>query len=181
MAQEIRTIDIGCGFSPVKEATHAIDAFLGDDNQERGKDLVVAEGVKFSQQNIEEGTTFEDQFFSFSWCNMVLEHCIDPGKAMDEIMRISTSGKIVVPTWTWEILHGRPYHKYLFWLDRDGTLCFMEKNRGTFRSNDFPSDTLWSNDQAYKDAYNKHKDVFEIHLQWSDVIHYRQVKPFPIY
>lgn len=181
MEKEARTIDIGCGFSPVKEATHAIDAFLGDDNQERGKDLVIPEGIVFSQQNIETGTSFDDGYFSYSWCNMVLEHCFDPGKAIDEIVRISDSGYIVVPTWTWEIMHGRPYHKHLFWLDSDGVLCFMEKNDSTYRANRFRGDTLWAFNQEYQNEYTANIDMFEIRMEWSGNIPHRKVAPFHIY
>lgn len=180
MEKEVRTIDIGCGFNPVKEATHAIDAYLGSDNQERGADLVIPEGVIFSQQDIEKGTDFEDGYFDYSWCKMVLEHCHDPAKAMNEIMRISKAGYIVVPTWTWEILHGRPYHKQLFWMDGD-TLCFTEKNQNTYKENEYDGDGLWSNKEDYYTAYVEHRDLFEIRLEWRGSFDYRKVEPFQIY
>lgn len=173
-----RTIDIGCGHNPIQGVTHAIDGFVED--VERGGALKTPDGAEFSVQNIEERTTFEDKYFDFSYCRMVLEHTHDPAAAMNEIMRISKAGFIEVPTWLWEQLHGREYHKQLWWMDGDELVC-MPKTEENYMPNSFNGDNLWAAGDTYQKMFAKHLELFTIRLVWTDEIKYRIQEPFELY
>lgn len=125
-------IDLGCGNSPIRGATVAVDCFLDPKERSDGNGQFIniqkmnEKGIKFVNSRIDVKLPFEDKEFDFAYSHHVFEHLDDPGKACDEMMRIAKSGVIITPSFFSELAFGREYHKWLV-MDRKDTLLFFRK------------------------------------------------------
>lgn len=164
-------LDIGSGYNPWPEADVIADKYL--DNVSRGSDLVIPEGKKFVQCDIESRTPFADKQFDFVRAASILEHVSEPHKACEEMSRIGKAGLIVTPTFVWETLFGREYHLWTtFTTEIDGKNVLVFRPNKT-KKNGFRGDWLYTNIKEFEQEFEKNKPPFEVRYEWEGEIYYR--------
>lgn len=108
MSNRYAVIDVGSGHNPLPEADIIADRYLSND--ERADDLIVDR--PFVRCDIEH-LPFRDDAFEYANASQVVEHVEDPARAIDELQRVSESGKADCPTVISEnIMFGQEFHNW---------------------------------------------------------------------
>jgi SAM-dependent methyltransferase len=115
---------------------------------------------------------FADRAFDYSICSHVLEHVVDPGAVIDELVRVSKAGYIEVPEASSAKILDFPSH--LWWVRLDGnTLVFTAK---TERYHDAEIDAYIRRagiEQRLADLLDEGFDHRIVALRWVGAIRYR--------
>lgn len=112
-------IDVGSGGRPHPEANLLVDKYL--DQVERGSPLRRA-GYPFILADAEQ-LPFKDKSARAVYASHCLEHCTNPGQALEELIRVGESGFVETPAPLIERLYRWKYHKWLVKWER-GKLKF---------------------------------------------------------
>jgi len=156
-------LDVGSGNHPHPEAGVLLEKYK--DNTSRGGDLVVPEGVKFIEGDVED-MPFKDKEFDFVNCSNVLEHVDDPEKACKELMRVAKAGYIECPRYFWEVLFGRKYHKWF--VNIKGNKIIFVNKAGKIPENTFDGDKLYSNVPEFREMFVSNHHLFYAKFQWKE-------------
>ena len=125
-------VDLGCGSSPHRKATVAVDKYIEPVHRKygSGQKIEVAkieeQGIKFVEADFED-LPFEDQTFDVAYSHHVVEHLDNPAKACKEMQRIARGGVIMCPSIFAEYMFTRKYHRWLVTAQAN-TLIFIEKD-----------------------------------------------------
>jgi len=168
-------LEIGSGHNPMPQADVLLDKYL-DYNGERGGPL------KIDQRPMVVGDAcqlpFKDGVFDYVICRHVLEHLIQPEKALREMMRVGKAGYIETPSEIAEWLEPhRPYHR---WFVR----CVPNKLLLTPRGSPFHwpftkvFHQLWRNNFSYRLFYATNPDLFLVRYEWRGEIRWSIVDRF---
>ena len=115
---------------------------------------------------------FADRAFDYSVCSHVLEHVVDPGAVIDELVRVSKAGYIEVPEASSAKILDFPSH--LWWVRLDGdTLVFTAK---TERYHDAEIDAYIQRagiEQRLADLLDADFDHRIVSLRWVGSVKYR--------
>lgn len=170
-----RVIDIGGGDGPFPRADVICEKYLTDD-VERTNSLGNA-GSRALVVGDVENLPFADKSFDFVYCSHILEHALDPSRAIAEITRIGRRGYAEVPSEYLELAAtSMASHLWTVVKESDGTLVFREKAvpypapevERVFRQ------VLWEKDDLYMAFYWKNYDrVFNIGVTWEGTIPHR--------
>jgi len=156
-----KVLDIGCGNKPFPLATHLAD-----------KDVRPKDKRPFTLCDIN-NLPFKDKEFDFVYCAHVLEHCEDPKKACDELMRVGKAGYIETPTRLSDILFDiertDKHHLWNISILKD-SLVFMpwqewEKRKGTSYFSD-QNQSDWKN--PVQDFVEENWDLIYNMFLWKD-------------
>ena len=80
---------------------------------------------------LEDLSCFSDKMFDFVRCHHSMEHCMDPRKACEEIIRVGKSGLISYPPMWSCMLFGRADHRW-FMTEDHGRLLFIRKRHQSY-------------------------------------------------
>lgn len=170
-----RVIDIGGGDGPFPRADVICEKYLSDD-VERTSPLGNA-GTRALVVGDIENLPFADKSFDFVHCSHILEHTMDPSRAIAEITRIGKRGYIEVPSEYLELAAvSMAAHVWTVIRDADGTIVFREKEKAipapevdrVFR------EVLWDRDKLYMAFHWKnYYSVFNIGVTWEGTIKHR--------
>ena len=171
LADEDIMLDIGGASAPFKRANYIIDIVKYDDiywAQAKGPGEIKFTKDTFVSHDIcsREPWPFKDKFFDFSTCSHVLEDVRDPIWVCSEIIRVSKSGYIEIPSRLYETtfglemknLAGASHHRRLVDLDDKRSLRF------TFKYMHVHSKVLNKN----KRHLEKNNPELLLRLEWSD-------------
>lgn len=130
------------------------------DLKTNGKFLIAAEG---------EALPFSDKAFDFSISANAMTYSERPEDFMNELMRVSPRGLLILPTELNEILCDTPYHRW-FINYVDGKLIFrpkrIERSFGHFFH------LLYRNNILFREFWDKNISLFYIVVPWQDKIIY---------
>lgn len=172
-------IEIGGGANPCPRS-NTITNFEQDKNQ-RGAKIRRVEGAKMIDNlDVEHMSIFKDKEFDFSLCVQVIEHCDDPGKACDELMRVSKSGFIETPSPLCEKLIGWDFHKWLVYIcPKNENKLMFEKKRGIdyCLMDDFFKDLFYKDrNQKFINIFIKYSDSWITKFHWKDSFEYEVIE-----
>jgi ubiquinone/menaquinone biosynthesis C-methylase UbiE len=119
----LRKIDIGCG-GTLKRCAKGYDVYTDvfEPREELPGKFVLCPAEKLP---------FGDKEFDYARMHHVIEHTNDPGKACEEMLRISKAGIISFPPAQAELMFGRKEHKWFVFVDR-GRLLFVKKRHPSY-------------------------------------------------
>ena len=119
-------LDVGSGDKPHWRADVLLDRYIdaAHAGQRSGRRAARVSRPLFDADAA--AMPFADRAFDYSVCSHVLEHVIDPGAVIDELVRVSKAGYIEVPEASSAKILDFPSH--LWWVRLDGdTLVFTAK------------------------------------------------------
>jgi SAM-dependent methyltransferase len=119
-------LDVGSGDKPHWRADVLLDRYVGAEHagQRSGGERARVTRPLFDADAA--AMPFADKVFDYSICAHVLEHVVDPGAVVDELVRVSKAGYIEVPEASSAKILDFPSH--LWWVRLDGdTLVFTAK------------------------------------------------------
>jgi hypothetical protein len=117
-------LDVGAGHSPFKFTNTILDKYVNDNTQRCGLEIPVG-NCKLIEGDIED-MPFSDNEFDFVHTSHVMEHTLEPEKALLELQRVAKAGYIEVPSRMMEYINNQEYHFwYIYTLDNK--LIFEEK------------------------------------------------------
>lgn len=170
-----RVLDIGGGDGPFPRADVICEKYLADD-VERTNPLGNA-GTRALVVGDIEDLPFADKSFDYIFSSHILEHAMDPSRAIAEMTRVGKRGFVEVPSEYLELAAtSMESHLWTVILEKDGTLVFREKATA------FPApevervfrEVLWEKDSSYMAFYWKnYSRVFNIGLNWEGTIRHR--------
>lgn len=124
-------LDIGSGDKPHWRADVLVDRFPEADHAVQRAGAAAAATPRALFDADAGDLPFADGAFDYVICSHVLEHVLDPGAAMDEMMRVAKAGYIEVPAAASARLVDFPSH--LWWCRLlDGVLSFEAKTSTIF-------------------------------------------------
>lgn len=121
-----RVLDVGSGDKPHWRADVLLDHFIdaAHAGQRSGRKTAHVSRPLFDADAT--AMPFADRAFDYSICSHVLEHVLDPGAVIDELIRVSKAGYIEVPEASSAKILDFPSH--LWWVRLDAnTLVFTAK------------------------------------------------------
>lgn len=165
-------LDIGSGDKPHWRADVLLDRFVGAEHggQRSGRAAATVDRPLFDADAAR--MPFADGVFDFVICSHVLEHVIDPGAVIDEIVRVGRAGYIEVPEGASAKIVDFPSH--LWWCTFDqGTLVFTAKRQPFFDADieRFLTDSGLREPVAR--LLDRNLDHRVIELRWSEHVDYR--------
>ncbi len=124
-------LDVGSGDKPSWRADVLLDRYVGDEfaGQRSGTRSARVSRPLFAADAAE--MPFADGAFDYTICSNLLEHVPDPGRVMDELMRVSRAGYIEVPEAASAKIVDFPSHVWWIRLDESTappTLTFEPKS-----------------------------------------------------
>jgi SAM-dependent methyltransferase len=102
-------LEIGSGDNPNPRSDVLLDRFLGDDNRERGGNLVVDRPFVVADAH---HLPFKDGAFTYTICSHILEHMDDPVQFASELQRVAKAGYIQSPSEIAERLFHWSFHRW---------------------------------------------------------------------
>lgn len=115
--------DIGSGANPFPLANLLVDLYPDDNRHRANNAALFRDGRRFIQADVED-LPFPDGSIDFVWCRDVLEHCPNPGKALQELMRVGKRLFVFCPTMSREMAMSQKDPKgwatHLWYIVRDG-------------------------------------------------------------
>jgi hypothetical protein len=102
-------LEIGSGDNPNPRSDVLLDRYLGDDNRERGGDLVVDRPFVVADAH---HLPFKQGVFAYIICSHILEHMDDPLQFASELQRVGKAGYIQSPSEIAERLFHWSFHRW---------------------------------------------------------------------
>jgi len=131
VGRDALVLDVGSGDKPHWRADVLLDRYAGAEHgvQRSGRAAARLPRPLFDADAAD--MPFADQVFDYVVCSHLLEHVVDPGGVIDEMVRVAKAGYIEVPRVTSAKIADFPSH--LWWCDLvDGELVFTAKNTAQF-------------------------------------------------
>ena len=172
VAPDALVLDVGSGDKPHWRADVLLDRFAGEEHgvQRSGRAAARLPRPLFDADAAD--MPFANAAFDYVICSHVLEHVLDPGAVIDEMVRAATAGYIEVPRVTSAKILDFPSH--LWWCDLDGDeLVFVAKRRAQYDDHiqEFVSDPAVRRD--LQRLFDRNFDACIIRLPWSGKVRYR--------
>jgi len=170
-------LEIGPGDVPFLRATHFVDRWFGRTN---------TTVVDVTNKPL----PFADKTFDFVYCRHVVEDLFNPFLLLQEMSRVGKSGYIETPSPMAELCRGidgasPPYrgyvhHRWIVWVDQDGTLCFVEK-ANCIEHMDIPgyavvlaNPAAWNTHYCWRDSitwsHKRHDIDFDLHRNYRQLL-----------
>jgi len=159
-------VDVGSGDGPYEYASVLVDKFPKDDYQRGGTVLVVPEGKKFIQADIE-SLPFKNKEVDFLFTRHIFEHVEHPDKACQEITRVAKKGYIETPTALWESLFTRSHDKHRWIVETEGKKLVFQPNRYERVFDNF-FDHLWAYNKKFQVLFWNNYQLFMNCFYWED-------------
>ncbi len=171
-------LDVGPGAYPLPMATHCFDV---NDRYEDSRRVPCDIGDV-------EHLPYDDNAFDYVYCSHVLEHTLDPLKALRELQRVGKRGYVEVPAVTMDFLmqhgdaHTRADGKAGRWmcLPIPGGIVFVERSDQLTDAgfNDARWRNLWqmitqyqvplnANEQFFREFFWSHQDTLNVSASWN--------------
>lgn len=161
-------VDIGSGDKPFWRADVYVDDLTLGDVQRASETKTIHDLGKFVDANVE-NLPFENKQFDFSFCSHLLEHVEHPGKAINEITRISKAGYIETPNGVIETVE--PFVSHIWFVFKNSNkLIFVRKSKKMH-------EILLKNENKFTSVINKSKDPF-IRMYWKNKIEYEIIDEY---
>jgi len=172
-----KVLEVGGGHNPHSRSNVIVDKYI-DSNYHRKADIKILKGQKFIQADGEK-LPFDDNEFDYVICNHVLEHSENPGKFLQEQMRVAKAGYIEVPSITGEYLFPKESHKQLI-IELDNKLIIAEKAKfwsdGKMDFGFLFLTWLQQTSMSYKMLIKTRPDIMTVRYEWKDSIDF-EVNP----
>lgn len=162
-------IDIGSGDRPFWRADVYLDKLTLGNNQRTSQTSTIHSIGKFINSDAEK-MPFKNKVFDFSFCSHLLEHVEDPGKVINEIIRVSKAGYLEVPNGILEAIE--PFDTHLWFVFYDGKKLIFYRKSKKFHDN------LYKNGVNYIGLINKIDEPF-IRFYWKKYIRYEIINDHP--
>ena len=191
LPKNLKTVDIGGAYAPIRRADYVIDAIpyssINWSLAKGGTEQHLTEKTCIQHDICDRKSfPFPNKFFDYSFCSHTLEDIRDPIWVCSEIIRISKAGYIEIPSRLYETtfraevkgLAGAAHHRWIVDIDKKGRLRFtfkymhvhtrsVNKNRIKYDKNnpDMVLATEWSGSFDYFENWlNSGKETFEYYL-----------------
>jgi len=167
-----RVLDVGSGNGPTPAADVLCDRFVCDDT-ERVAPLKLDRPFVCGDVH---DLPFADSAFDFVYCSHLLEHTIDPTRAIAELQRVARGGYIEVPSEYLEKAAKSTAAHLWFVRQEDRTLVFFPKPAGMLDPviNGIFDKLLMDRDELYTAFYwARFYDLFNIRFVWRGTIPHR--------
>ncbi|MDB5098304.1 MAG: Methyltransferase type 11 [Cyanobacteria bacterium RYN_339] len=166
-------LDVGSGNNPHPRADLLCDQFIFDD-AERGGQIIADRPVVGGDL---ERLPFGDQRLDFVIASHVLEHVLDPAKAIAELKRVAPRGYIETPAEFGGKLLDMPFHRW-FVRQEDRTLVFTGKPEPMYDPylNDVAY-ALWRDGKQLQRLYWDRLDLFLVRYVWDATLEVRVIAP----
>ena len=172
-------LDVGSGDKPHWRADVLLDRFAGAEHGVQRSGRAAARTPRPLFDSDAADMPFANQVFDYVICSHVLEHVLDPGAVIDEMVRVGKAGYIEVPRVTSAKILDFPSH--LWWCDLvDGELVFTAKERAQFDDDiqEFVGDPHVRRD--LQRLFDRNFDACIIRLPWAGSVRHRAVgRPDP--
>lgn len=165
-------LDVGSGDKPHWRADVLLDRYVdaAHAGQRSGRKAARVSRPLFDADAA--AMPFADRAFDYSVCSHVLEHVVDPGVVIDELVRVSKAGYIEVPEASSAKILDFPSH--LWWVRREAnTLVFTAKSS---RYHDAEIDAYIQRagiEQRLADLLDADFDHRIVSLRWVGSVKYR--------
>lgn len=169
-------LEIGSGDNPNPRSNVLVDRFIGNDNRERGGDLVVDRPFVVADAH---HLPFRDGAFAYTICSHILEHMDDPVRFADELSRVSRAGYIQSPSEIAERLFHWSFHRW--YVNRVDDVLVLHPRDPAEPFGEF-FDYLYEYNPAYYYFQRSMPDLFWVELEWRDRLHVevRDTSPLPL-
>ena len=162
-------LDVGSGDNPCFRADIICDRYPVDSSQRSGQMKVqIYPHQKMVIGNIQ-SLPFKDKSFDFVICRHLLEHLENPGRSMEELMRVGRRGYIETPSALMEMLYGWYFHKWLVRFNA-GKIIFAKKDKNQAYGI-LPNEI--KKDKSFEELVHDNPDVFLVRCQWEGKINYQ--------
>lgn len=166
-------LDVGSGDKPHWRADVIVDKFLDDDRQRATGGILFDKKKLFISADVE-NFPFKDKAFDYVFCSHLLEHAENPGRAIEEIVRVGKKGYLEVPLAILDFL--KPFNSHLWLCDYEkGELIFLRKEE----REDFIKRVMFKfgrrlfDTPCFQYLVARNSSFFFISIYWSEKIPYR--------
>jgi SAM-dependent methyltransferase len=169
-------LEIGSGDNPNPRSNVLLDRFLGDDNRERGGDLVVDRPFVVADAHY---LPFKQGAFAYIICSHILEHMDDPEQFARELGRVGKAGYIQSPAEVAERLFHWSFHRwYVNYVDDTFVLHPKEPAEPFGELFDY----LYEYNPAYYFFQRSMPDLFWAEAEWHGEVRVRvqDTSPLPL-
>ena len=163
-----KVAEIGCGDKP--DNWHPRANLLMDilPEEKIPKEGLEKHGAEYVSTSITDMSKIPDKSIDFLFCNHLLEHIDDIGKALSELVRVAKRGYIECPTKFAETMFGWP-DGHVWVIESDGECLIIERNKvlqpfGNYFHN------LLEHEEKFQGYYWKNQRLFFNGLFWKDKI-----------
>ena len=165
-------LDLGSGDKPHWRADVLLDFYIDEKfGNQRSGDSKTAITKPLIIANVE-NMPFKDKIFDFVICSHLLEHVQNPGKAINEIVRVGKAGYIELPYEGSAKLLDFPTHLWYCRKEKN-TLVFTAKKNIAF---DKEIDKLLENatiNTEFSALGGKYFDLFSVQFPWKNRVAYK--------
>lgn len=162
-------LDVGSGDNPCFRADVICDKHIEDSSQRSGRMKIQI----YPHQKLVAGDAqflpFKDKSFDFVICRHLLEHLDDPGRGVEELMRVAHRGYIETPSALMEILYGWSFHKWLVQFT-GGKIIFSRKDKN--QTYGILSEKI-KKDRNFERLVRSQPDMFRVRYRWEGEISYQ--------
>jgi SAM-dependent methyltransferase len=165
-------LDVGSGDKPHWRADVLLDRYVDAEHrgQRSGRSAAAVTHPLFDADAA--AMPFADQAFDYAICSHVLEHVVDPGAVIDELVRVSKAGYIEVPEAASAKILDFPSH--LWWVRLDGdTLVFTAKEHRHFDAEVGDYIERSGIERELADLLDSRFDHRIVSLPWTGTVAYR--------
>lgn len=167
-------LDVGSGDKPHWRADVLLDRYAGAEHgvQRSGRAAARVPRPLFDADASD--MPFADHVFDYVVCSHVLEHVVDPGGVIDEMVRVAKAGYIEVPRVTSAKIADFPSH--LWWCDVvDGELVFTAKTTLQFDEDIQRFATQPEVQRDLQRLFDRNFDQCIVRYPWVGSVRYRVV------
>jgi hypothetical protein len=158
-------LEIGSGNNPRPRSDVLCDKFIDDDTERGGAIVADRPMVEADAHHL----PFADSSFDYVISAHILEHAEDPGRMLEELMRVGRRGYIETPSELAERLYGWPFHRSVINLV-DGNLAIRRKNFTPQFGELFHF--LAAHDPLFRRFHFTHNSLFLVQYEWEGRIDY---------
>jgi SAM-dependent methyltransferase len=165
-------LDVGSGDKPHWRADVLLDRFVDASHAGQRSGRRAARITRPLFDADASAMPFADHAFDYSICSHVLEHVVDPGAVIDELVRVSRAGYIEVPEAASAKILDFPSH--LWWVRLDGdALVFTAKRNRYFDAEIDRYVREAGMERRLADLLDSEFDHRIVSLRWSGSLRYR--------
>lgn len=160
-------VEIGSGHNPRFRSDLLVDKFIVDNYHRAGKAIKIDRPLVAADAYF---LPFRDKSIDYLLASHILEHLEDPGRFLEEIMRVAKQGYLETPSTFCEDLFGFRFHKYRVSFEKGKVLLSRISKKSKYS---LLFEQLLKYDPYFTKWFLLQKNLFHSTFEWEDNFEYQ--------